>query len=121
MTNRARTKGTGWESAIVDYLRSLGWLHVERRALNGNQDRGDIAGIPGVVIEAKACKAIDLAGWVDEAQAERANDGADLGAVWAKRRGKGSPGDGYVVLPGHAFAALLVAAGYGPNREREAS
>jgi len=47
----ARAKGTAWETAIVGYLRGRGAPHAERRALNGSNDRGDIAGIPGLVIE----------------------------------------------------------------------
>jgi len=30
--------------------------------MQGSRDRGDIAGLPGVVIEAKNCKQLDLAG-----------------------------------------------------------
>jgi hypothetical protein len=114
MTNRSKAKGTAWESAIVAWLREQGWLHTERRALAGNVDRGDIAGIPGVVIEAKNAKTINLAGWLDEARAERDNDNADLGVVWFKRRGKSSPRDGYVLMDGDTFAWLLKSAGYGP-------
>jgi hypothetical protein len=116
MVNRSKARGTAWESAIVTYLKAMGWPHVERRALSGGLDRGDIAGIPGVVIEAKACKALDLAGWLTEATTESVNDGADFGAVWIKRRGKANPADAYVLLDGEAFAMLLVCAGYGPNR-----
>lgn len=110
--NASKRKGTSWESAIVDYLREHGWPHAERRALSGNRDRGDIAGLPGVVIEAKAAKALDLAGWTAEAEAERLNDGAALAAVWIKRRGRTSPGAAYVVLTGATFAELLREAGY---------
>lgn len=110
--NAAKRKGTAWESAVVAFLREHGWPHAERRALSGARDRGDVAGLPGVVIEAKAAKALDLAGWAAEAEVERVNDGADLAAVWVKRRGKASAGDGYVVLTGAAFAALLAEAGY---------
>lgn len=108
----ARRKGTAWETMIVDYLRGHGRPHVERRALNGANDRGDIAGIPSVVIEAKNAKAIDLAGWVDEAQLEAANDAADVGVVWIKRRRHLSPGNGYVVMTGDDFIHLLNQAGY---------
>lgn len=109
----AKRAGTSWESAIVAYLSANGFPHAERRALNGAKDRGDIAGIPGVVIEAKNRKVIDLAGFIDEAEAERANDGARLGVAWIKRRGRGSAGDGYVVLTGAAFVELLRLAGWG--------
>jgi hypothetical protein len=115
--NAARRKGTTWETAIVDYLQDNGWPYAERRALNGNNDRGDVAGIPGIVIEAKNAKTINLAGWLDEATVEAANDHADLGAVWFKRRGRIDPGAGYVLMDGDAFTQLLQAAGYGgPGR-----
>jgi len=106
-------KGTRFETALVRYLASW-WPHVERRARNGAKDRGDIAGLIGVVVEAKAARAMDLAGWVDEAEVERVNDGASVAVVWHHRRGKGSPGDGYVTMTGRQFVALLIEAGYGP-------
>jgi hypothetical protein len=97
----------------VRYLAEEGFAHVERRALTGNQDRGDIAGIPGVVIEAKNCARTELAQWVDEAAIEQANDGADYAAVWHHRRGKAHPADGFVTVTGAMFVRLLRSAGYG--------
>ena len=108
----SKAKGTAWESAIVDFLREHGALHAERRALGGTNDRGDIAGIPGVVIEAKCAAKLEFGSWLAEAEAERINDGATYGVVWAKRRGKGSPGAGYVVLTGDTLVRLLADAGY---------
>ncbi len=120
--NKSKARGTSWESAIVDFLRGRGFPHAERRALQGNLDRGDIAGAPGVVIEAKSCARLDLAGWLDEAEVERANDRADLGVVWFKRRGKTSAGKGYVLMDGDTFTWLLRSAGYGqPLSEKEAA
>jgi hypothetical protein len=108
----SKARGTRWESAIVDYLRANGVPHAERRALGGASDRGDIAGIPAVVVEAKNAKATTLAAWVDEAEAERRNDGAELAVVWHHRRGRGSPGEGYVTMTGATLVLLLAAAGY---------
>lgn len=108
----SKRKGTGWESAVAAYLRGQGARHVERRTLNGAKDRGDIAGLPGVVIEAKCAVRVELAAWLDEAIRERDNDGADLGVVWFKRRGHTSPGAGFVLLDGDTFVGLLRAAGY---------
>lgn len=115
MVNRSKQKGTAWESEIVAYLNTCGWPHVERRTLNGAADRGDIAGIPGIVIEAKSVKTITLGAFVDEAAKERANAGADLGVAWIKRRGKSSAEHGYVVMDGAQFAWLLKEAGYHPE------
>lgn len=109
--SRSRRLGTAWESAIVDYLRANGVPHAERRALAGSKDRGDIAGIPGLVIEGKSVASHTLAVWVDEANAERDNDGAMAGVVWVKRRGRTSPGKGYVVMDGATLLVLLRAAG----------
>lgn len=113
--SRSKAKGTAWESAIVAYLRGAGAAHAERRTLGGTKDRGDIAGLPGVVIEAKSAARMELAAWLDEAEVERVNDGADVAAVWVKRRGKTSPGAGYVVMDGATLVRLLVAAGYMPE------
>lgn len=112
--NRASAKkaGTAWESEIVRTLIEYGWPHAERRRLNGSHDKGDIAGVPGVVIEAKNTKAIDLAGAVTEANREAANAGARIGAAWLKRRGKANAINGYVVLDGITFLHLLREAGY---------
>lgn len=108
----SKRKGTAWESTIVDYLRGSGVPHAERRALNGAKDRGDIAGLPGVVIEAKSAAQVTLASWLDEAHAERANDGASVGVVWFKRRGRASAGQGYVLMDGATLVQLLREAGY---------
>ena len=105
--NRAKQKGTAAETAVVTYLQAQGYPAVERRAMNGVKDRGDIAGVPGVVIEVKNCATMQLAEWVKEALAERENDKAKVGLVWHKRRGKGSPADWYVTMTGADLIALL--------------
>jgi hypothetical protein len=108
----SKRKGTGWETAVVDYLRANGVTHAERRALTGNKDRGDVAGLPGVVIECKNEKAITLASYADETEAERVNDNARIGVAWIKRPRKGSPGHGYVLMDGDTLIRLLADAGY---------
>ena len=105
-------KGPHWEARIVAYLREHGAPHAERRVMCGASDKGDVAGIPGVVIEAKNAAALSLAGWLDEAEAERINAQADVAVVWHHRRGKASPGDGYVTMSGATLVRLLAAAGY---------
>lgn len=112
--SRSKEKGTAWESTIVDFLRGAGWPYAERRATNGVNDRGDIAGLPGVVIEAKNEARMDLSGWLREAETERVNDGADVGVVWAKRKGVAGAGQAYVVMTGEMLVHLLRSAGYGP-------
>jgi hypothetical protein len=105
--SRSKAKGTAAETAVVRFLREAGFLQAERRTLSGVQDRGDIAGVPGVVIEVKNCTRDQLPAWVAEAECERDNDHATLGVVWHKRRGTTDPGSWFVTMSGEQFAALL--------------
>lgn len=121
MVNRSKIKGTCWESEGVRVLHEEGATGAERRALAGILDRGDIAGLPGVVIEMKAERPYDLAGWIAEVEAERRNDGSDVGFVWAKRIGKTSGRDGYFIMVPEVGFHLLRAAGYLPARLLDAA
>jgi hypothetical protein len=108
MVNPSKRKGTDAEVAVRDYLRASGWLHCERLALGGNLDRGDLTGIdPRVVVEVKACKAMDLGGWINEVDVEVVNAGADIGLVWHKRRGKANPSQWFVSMNGADAVQLL--------------
>lgn len=84
--SKSKQKGTAMERRVVEYLRDQGFIYAERRALEGKNDRGDISGIPGVVIEVKNEKSFDLARYIDETEAEKANAGASVGfAVFPRR------------------------------------
>lgn len=116
--SKQKAKGTKWETAIVAYLQHHGFPHAERRSLNGANDKGDINASPGLVIEAKDQARHSFAEWVDEAVTEGENADADTAVVWAHRRGKASPGDGYVVMTGHQFVKLVRSAGHGDPEEK---
>lgn len=108
----AKKAGTSWETEIVRALVDAGWPHAERRRLAGAYDKGDIAGIAGVVIEAKNTNRLELAAAVDEARTEANNAAAALGVAWLKRKGKTAAEHGYVVMDGATFMNLLKEAGY---------
>ena len=73
MTNRAKQKGTQFETAVARFLSEETGAWVERRALSGTADKGDLIG-DGVLadwcLEVKNHKSIDLASFVDQAEAE---------------------------------------------------
>lgn len=119
MSNPSKQRGTRFETAVVNTLRNNGFPQAERRALSGSRDLGDITGIPGVVIEAKSQARHSLAEWLDEAEVERTNAGADVALVWAHRRGHADPLQGYVVMTGAQAVELLRAAGYGDPTTEE--
>jgi hypothetical protein len=97
MTNPSKRKGTKFESEVCEYLRLRGF-EVERRALTGTQDKGDIAGIPGWIIECKNQNSSNWAEWMDETEAERRHAGANYGLLVVRRRMK-SIERAYAVLP----------------------
>jgi len=102
----ARQTGTAFESAVVNYLRDHGFPHVERRAMNGQADRGDVAGVAGWTLECKAVRALDLAGWASEATREATNARTPWWAVIVKRRGC-SVAQSYVVLSLETWAEAV--------------
>jgi Holliday junction resolvase-like predicted endonuclease len=101
MTNKPKAIGTAGETAVVNYLRTLGYseLRVRRVTLNGSHDLGDVhwevENGTLFVIEVKAGKAADEASpqqvqdWWGEAIAEAvAANGVPLLVI--KRRGYGT-------------------------------
>jgi Holliday junction resolvase len=72
VSTKSKQKGTTAEREVVRYLQNW-WPAAERRALSGNKDKGDVAGIPGLVVEVKAAKTPQLAAWKRETMVEAAN------------------------------------------------
>lgn len=110
--SKQKQKGTAAETAVVNWLVSMGRKHVERRSLKGTADRGDIAGIPGVVIEVKNHARMELSEWLAELQIEMQNDKANTGVVIHKKRGTTDVGYWYATMPVSVWYQLLKEAGY---------
>ena len=106
MTTPEKAKGSQFERDVAKFLAENGFPYAERRYGAGNtQDKGDINGLPGLVIECKNHKSLNLPQWLREAETERGHAKADYGIVVAKRRGKGAS-DAYVVMDLASFARL---------------
>lgn len=110
--SKSKQKGTAAETAVVNYLKDKGRKHVERRSLNGSNDRGDIAGLPGVVIEVKNHARMELSQWVSELEVEMTNDKADTGVVIHKKKGTTDVGQWYATMPVDVWYKLAKEAGY---------
>lgn len=107
----AKAKGAKTEQLFCDYLKQ--WVpHVERRHLSGAFDRGDIAGVPGVIFEIKSGASLSIAQWLKELEAEIRNDNADTGAVVVRPKGKPDPPDWFTVIPLPLYVQLLIDAGW---------
>jgi hypothetical protein len=102
-----RTKGSTFERAVAAYLQTHGHREAERAYGAGRpDDRGDIAGVAGWVLECKNHARFELAAWCDEAVAEAKNARAPRWAVIHKRRRKGVA-DAYVTIDLATFAELV--------------
>lgn len=94
--SKAKDRGTAAEREVVRYLQNW-WPAAERRALSGNKDKGDVAGIPGLVVEVKAAARPMLAAWERETLTEMANAGVPRCVLVVKRPYKGvAQWDAYV-------------------------
>ena len=112
----AKAAGTKFEQDVATYLRlALHDERIERRARNGNKDRGDISGLVHmggrIVVECKDYGGqIKAAEWTREAEIERGNDDAVAGIVVAKRRGTTAPGEQWVVMTLADLVSILTGA-----------
>ena len=106
MSNPSGRIGSEWETRCVNYMKEHGFPYAERRAKNGRFDRGDLAGVPGVVLEFKAEKRMDLAGYMTEVEVEKSNAHAQVGAAVIKRRSHGVQ-RAYVVMEFSEFLDLI--------------
>jgi hypothetical protein len=108
----AKAAGASFEKLVADYLAEMVDDRIERRRLEGKNDRGDIAGLrvhgQRVVLECKNYGGrIEAASWIGEAEVERVNDNALAGVVVAKRKGTQQPGEQYVFMTLRDFVALI--------------
>ena len=108
MTSSQKRKGSAAELAVAKWLRKLGWVHAERSRAGWTDDRGDIEGMPGVCIEVKNEKRIDLPGYLRELEVEMKNAMAWTGTVIVKRRGSTNVDDWYAVMPAKVWGELML-------------
>lgn len=111
--NRSKRKGTSFETSVCRYLADETGLDVERRALGGTNDRGDVSGVvvagERAVLECKATRQLNVADFLRQAETERANDGAGYGFVVWKRPGVGAAriGETAVIMRLQDLAKLI--------------
>jgi hypothetical protein len=111
----SKSVGTPAETAVVNYLRTHGFAHAERRALTGALDKGDVSGCIGICWEVKAGNAAMNASdgqverWLEETETERVNARADIGVLVMKRKGVSGTraGEWWAVMDGGVFADLV--------------
>jgi len=107
VSNPSKQKGTRFETQGVEYLNSRD-VEAERRALHGNTDMGDIAGVPDWTFEFKNRKTLDVGGAIDEARVEASNAGTRWYAAIVKRPRKGSAAEAIAAMPFSLLVDLIL-------------
>lgn len=109
-TNRKR-RGRDTERLIADYWRRHGWVYAEPQG--AGSPGVDITGTPGVAVEVKARRGLNLRDWMRQA---KRNAGHMLPALIIRLDGQGEThlDEFPVVLRHDDFMDLLKDAGYQP-------
>ena len=92
--SKQRKKGSAFEVLVMNHLRDHQPREVERVALHGNRDEGDllIMGTPKICVECKNVAGYGpalLHSWQDQTQVERGNSDASIGLLVVHREGCG--------------------------------
>jgi hypothetical protein len=111
--SKNKAKGTSAETAVVNYLNANGFPHAERRALAGINDKGDVGGIPFVVVEVKAHRTYTIPSWMKELATEKANAKATTAFLVVKPNGVGTANTGnwWAIMPLADMTQLIKEAG----------
>lgn len=119
MANKAKQKGTAFETLVRQYLNDSGFPEAQRTVLKGGQDTGDINGIRNsskrqVAVQCKNQKSFSLSQWLNDTVDQAGNLGGAVPALVVKRPGKGEKavGDSYAVMRLSDLVELLKEAGY---------
>lgn len=109
----ANRKGWAWRRKIELWLQEAGFRTITRGIGFSGDDiyatRGTLGSL-NLSVEAKNCKAITLADFVDQAERQAATYPAEHGVLPVciiHRRGRDSVDDGYVVMSGATFIELV--------------
>lgn len=113
--SKQKQKGTAFETAVAKYMKSY-FPNVERRALQGANDTGDIAGISihgkPLVVECKNTKTLNISEHMRELEREKNNAHTQWGVLiqHAPRVGfdnDGNTGKQWAIMPLHTLMELL--------------
>lgn len=106
MTSPQKRKGHAAELAVVKWLRSHG-ITADRVQAGTHADKGDVTGLPGVVIEVKDRKAHSWHGYFEQLRTQIVNADAYTGVIIAKRPGITDVSEWMAVMPAIEWLALI--------------
>lgn len=112
MPNANRTKGLAWERKAVHTMRVKGFVKAARTRDGYHDDKGDVEGVKGLVIQCKDWKTMSWTAWFEDLAVQVANAEADHGVLVVKRRGIAGAERGLAVMEFDKWLDLAKQAGY---------
>lgn len=100
----SRDRGKRAEQAVARWLTANGWPARTTRATSGAQQGDDLVTGTGLSWEIKDHARLELAAWLDQAQAQA---GGKPAVVMHKRRGVADPSGWYVTMSGADLLRIL--------------
>lgn len=115
MSQHRKHRGYETQRIVAEYLRNNGWPFAE--PVGAGRPGSDVTGVPGIDIECKARRQLDLTGTIRQ-QSERAGDGVvPLAIIRPDGFGPKRIHEWPVVMPLHVAVQLLRQGGYGDTLE----
>ncbi len=84
MSTKSKARGTETERMAVKFLKET-WPAVERRAMRGRFDPGDVINVPFTTVEIKGDRSNRLEKWKEETLREQRNNGDPLCLLIVRR------------------------------------
>ena len=110
MTQARKHRGMATQRLLADWFRERGWPFAE--STGAGRSGVDVTGMPGIAIEAKARRELNLTGFLKQATAERRH-GLPVVIVRPDGYGPARIGEWAAILTLADFTKLLTEAGYG--------
>jgi len=106
MTSPQKRKGHAAELAVVKWLRRYG-INAARIQAGTHDDKGDVSGWPGVIIEVKDRKVHSWGAYFTQLRAQMQNAEAFTGVIICKRPGHTDVAQWMAVMPMDEWFALV--------------
>ena len=106
MTSPQKRKGHAAERAVVKWLRTFG-IKADRVQAGRQDDRGDIDGLPGIIIEVKDRKTHNFNEYFMQLRRQISNADAFTGIIILKRPGKTDVADWIACMPAYEWINLI--------------
>lgn len=111
MTSQSRKhRGYATQSILARWFQRSGWPYAE--SVGAGRAGADITGMPGIAVEAKARRGLNLTGWLKQATGERRH-GLPILIVRPDGYGEAKVGEWPAIMTLADLTELLREAGYG--------